>query len=137
MRRELVVQPVPRQERDPPSTDVAERDRRRCGSVRGIEVDLLHVLEEPVEARSAEHPDLGRRRHDGSFFGADPAFAAGFDDDSPDEELDDDSPDEELDDDSPDEVAASFFGAGSFFAPPSSFCAPPSSLLAFLPWSVA
>ena len=56
---QLVVAAVAGQEGDPPARHRPDRDRRRRGAVRGVELDRLDVVEEGVEARAAEHPDLG------------------------------------------------------------------------------
>ena len=66
-RRQLVLAAVPRQERDALAADVAEHDRRRRLPVRRVDLDLLDVVEELVEAAPAEDPDLSRTRHGGSL----------------------------------------------------------------------
>jgi hypothetical protein len=54
----LVLDPVPREERHAPPADLAQGDRRRRVPERGVDVDLLDVLQERVETRSAEDADL-------------------------------------------------------------------------------
>ena len=63
-RRQLVASAVPRQERDPAAADLADRERRRRLAERRVDLDLLDVLEERVEARASEDSDL-RLRHPG------------------------------------------------------------------------
>src|ERR1041385_4004684 len=60
VRRQLVLWPVARQERDPLAADLADHERPGRLPVRGVELDLLDVLEERVEAGAPEDPDLGR-----------------------------------------------------------------------------
>jgi hypothetical protein len=57
VRRELVAAPVPRQERDALPADVADHDRGRRLSVRGLDLHLLGVVEQRGEPTAAEDPD--------------------------------------------------------------------------------
>ena len=50
VRREVVVRPVARQEGDGTALDGADRDRGGRLAVRGVDLDLLGVVEERVEA---------------------------------------------------------------------------------------
>jgi hypothetical protein len=78
---------VPRDERDPVRTDPTD-DRRRRGFPEGrLDGDRLRVLQERVEARPAEHPDL-RIAHELSFDGEAFFFA-------PSEDVDEGSAEEE------------------------------------------
>ena len=58
VRRQLVPRAVTRQERHARATDVADGDSRRRSAVWGVELDLLDVIEQPVEAGTAEDADL-------------------------------------------------------------------------------
>jgi hypothetical protein len=71
--RELVLHPVPGDERHPLSLDGPDHDRRRRRPVRRLQLDLLHVVEERVEPGPSEHPDPDR-------LGGDRAQADSFDD---------------------------------------------------------
>src|SRR6266550_5642699 len=62
VRRQLVLAPVPRQECDAGAADLADHERRRRLAVRRVELDLLDLVQERVEARAAEDPDR-RLRH--------------------------------------------------------------------------
>jgi hypothetical protein len=102
VRRELVLAPVPRQERHPDPAHVADRDGCRRRAVRRVDGELLDRLHERVEARPTEHAD-GRGAQLDSFddFDGDeeeePPVLAGCFDDEPVEESDDEP--SELDDD--------------------------------------
>jgi hypothetical protein len=65
VRRQLVVHAVAGQEGDPPIADRPDGDRRRRRAVGRVDRHLDDVVEEGVEARAAEHPDLGRDRSRG------------------------------------------------------------------------
>src|SRR4029450_8398691 len=70
VRWELVLDAVPRDERDPIGADRPDDRRRRGPSVGGFDLDGLGIVEERVEARAAEHSDLrfgGRSGHDDEF----------------------------------------------------------------------
>jgi hypothetical protein len=100
VRGELVLGPVPRDERDPVRTDPTD-DRRRRGFPEGrLDGDRLRVLQERVEARPAEHPDL-RVAHELSFDGEAFFFAPSEDEDEGSAEEDEDEP--ESDEDEPDD----------------------------------
>ena len=58
VRRQLVLAAVAREERDALAADLADRERRRRLPVRRLDLDLLDVLEERVEAGAAEDADL-------------------------------------------------------------------------------
>jgi hypothetical protein len=101
VRGELVVRAVPRDERDAPTVDLADDRRGGGGAVGGIDlVDGLGRLQERVEARAPEDPDLGGRHALFSFFG----FAGAAEDEASEEEdpLPGSEPDEP-DDDEPDD----------------------------------
>jgi hypothetical protein len=57
VRRELVTRPVAREERDRPTRDVTDRDRRRRVAVRRAHLDARRALEELVEAAAADDGD--------------------------------------------------------------------------------
>jgi hypothetical protein len=57
--RQLVLASVARQERDAPAAEVADRHGRGRLPVRRVDLDLLDVVEERVEAGAAEDADLG------------------------------------------------------------------------------
>ena len=97
MRRELVTVAVAREERDAPSLDGADRQRTRRLPVRGVDLDLLDLVEEAVEAGASEDADLGLAQADFSFAPPDAELAS---------------------------VLAPSFFAGSFFAPSPAFFAP-------------
>src|SRR5262249_45304377 len=61
-RRQLVLPAVAREEGHALSAELADDERRRRFAVRRLDLDLLDVVEERVEARAAEDPDL-RLRH--------------------------------------------------------------------------
>jgi hypothetical protein len=91
---------VPRDERDAVRTDPTD-DRRRRGFPEGrLDGDRLRVLQERVEARPAEHPDL-RVAHELSFDGEAFFFAPSEDEDEGSAEEDEDEP--ESDEDEPDD----------------------------------
>src|SRR5207248_585898 len=97
MGRELVLPAVAGDEGHPPAAHGAHRDRRRGGSVGGIDLDLPDVFQKRVEAGAAEDPDPDglaagpRAQADFSLEPEDPLDpASGFDevdepDDPPDE----------------------------------------------------
>ena len=58
---------MPREECDAYAADLSDRQRRGRSSVRRVECDLLHVLEERVEARAPEDPDTSGAQADRSF----------------------------------------------------------------------
>ena len=60
VRRDRVAPAVARQERDRPAGDLGEEERIRRRAVRRVDLDLAHVVEERVEARTSEDPDLRR-----------------------------------------------------------------------------
>ena len=60
VRRELVVRPVPRQERHASPGHGADGHRGRRGAVRRLDGMLLGVVEERVEAAPADHGDVGK-----------------------------------------------------------------------------
>jgi hypothetical protein len=98
--------PVPRDERDAPAVDLAEDRRGRRLAVRRVDLDRLGGLQERIEARATEDPDLG---------GGQDAFSP-LDDagelaplDVVASELPDEAPPDEVSEDDPDELAASFF----------------------------
>jgi hypothetical protein len=103
---------VARDERDAPLTDRPDHRRGRRLAVRCGDLDRLGALEERVEARAAEHADLGAGGHD-------PSFDADVDDDvdaasvfvdeppSPDEDEDEDEDEPESERD-PDPEPSSF-----------------------------
>ena len=99
--------PVAGEEGDAPTLDLT--DGERCGRlpVRGLDLDLLDVVEELVEPRAPEDADLGAAQADFSFVPP-------------------------SDDDEPEPVAVSFFAdsffAGSFLASPSGFEPPRESV---------
>jgi hypothetical protein len=112
VRRELVLEPVTRDERDLPSLDRPDGDRRGRLAPRRVELDLRGVLEQRVEAGATEYTHsngtVGKRGAQADFsFEPEPA-----DESDPDDE---DEPEEESDpDDEVDVGADSFFAAGSF-----------------------
>jgi hypothetical protein len=57
--RVLVLLPVPREERYPASSDLAEGDGTGRRAVRRLDGPFLDVLEQRVEPGAAEDPDLG------------------------------------------------------------------------------
>ena len=61
MRRELVLQAVPRDERDPPAADVADHGRRRRFAVRRVDVDGLGRLQEGSRTPTRRTPRSPRR----------------------------------------------------------------------------
>jgi hypothetical protein len=72
-----VLSTMPREEGDRAAPHLAHRQRSGWLPVRGIDLDLVHPLEERVEPRSSEDPDVGRGQADfslltscpfGSFF---------------------------------------------------------------------
>jgi hypothetical protein len=84
------------EERHPALAHRADRDRRRRGPVGGVELDLLDVVEQGVEAGAAVDPDVRLRTAPPS--GGCHAVLAGvlLLDESPlDDEVDDDPSDEE------------------------------------------
>jgi hypothetical protein len=89
-----VVTPVPGDERDLAPGDLADHDRVARRAERGLDNDLGRVVEERVETRSADDPDLGLAGHAGQAtfepeLDADPDDA---DDDDPFEDDEDDDP---------------------------------------------
>ena len=58
--RDRVPPAVPRQERHAPPGDVGQEDRIRRRAIRRVDLDLADVVEERVEARPPEDPDLRR-----------------------------------------------------------------------------
>ena len=58
VRRELMPDPVPGQERHPPTRHDAERDRCGRRAVRCLDPDQLRILEERVEATPADHGNV-------------------------------------------------------------------------------
>jgi hypothetical protein len=58
VRRQLVLPPVAREKRDSAAADLADGEWRRRPSVRSIDLDLLDVFEERVEARAPKDADL-------------------------------------------------------------------------------
>lgn len=98
---------VSRDERDPAALDLTDVQRGGRGAVRRVDLDLLDVVEEGVEAGAAEDADVRLRQADFSF--VPPSAGA---------------------------LESAFASAGAFFAPfPVSF-APPSDF-AFARESVA
>jgi hypothetical protein len=67
MRGELVLHAVSGQEGHPPSADLADGERGGGLPVRRIDIDAFDVLEEGVEARAPEDPDLGGGRAQADF----------------------------------------------------------------------
>src|SRR5580765_6061728 len=61
VRRQLVIGPMTRQEGDALALELTEHKRPRRLAVRGLELHLLDVVEERVEARAPEDPDLCAR----------------------------------------------------------------------------
>ena len=61
MGRVLVIDAVPGQEGDPASAHVTDANRRGGRPVGRVDRDLLAVVEQRIEARSAEDPQLGLR----------------------------------------------------------------------------
>jgi hypothetical protein len=59
MRWKLVLSPVSGKECDRDAADVSDMDRRGRIPVRRLDGDLLHVVEEGVEAGASEDPDAG------------------------------------------------------------------------------
>ena len=59
MRRQAVVAAVAGHERHPLAADVADHEAVGGGAVRRVHRHLLGVVEERVEPRPSEHPDLG------------------------------------------------------------------------------
>jgi hypothetical protein len=94
MRRELVLRPMPGDEGDGSPGHLANEQRRRGLTVRRLDFDLSHVVEERIEPRASEDADLGRGQAD---FSLEPP--------EPPEPLDVESDDEELEDE---EVSADF-----------------------------
>jgi hypothetical protein len=66
--RELVIATVARKERYAASFDGSDGQRCARGAVRRLDHDLLGILQEGVEARSAEDPDLRTGGHEASSF---------------------------------------------------------------------
>ena len=59
MGRQRVLAPVAGEERDPATGHLTDRDRRRGRPERRVDDDLLDVVEQRVEARSAVDADVG------------------------------------------------------------------------------
>jgi hypothetical protein len=59
VRRELVLGAVPRDERDGPAPHLADHRRCRRRPIGGLYLGPLGTLQELVEARASEDPDLG------------------------------------------------------------------------------
>jgi hypothetical protein len=107
VRRELVLAPVPRQERHAYPAHVADRDGRRGLAVRGVDRHLVDGVDERVEPRPPEHPDRSGAQDDpfddraGCF---DPPDPEPPDPDPPDPDPPDPDPDElDRDDPEPDD----------------------------------
>ena len=65
MRGQRVVAAVPGEERHPPGAHGADRQRRRGRAERGVDCELVDILEQRVEARAPVDADVGaacRRR---------------------------------------------------------------------------
>jgi hypothetical protein len=116
------------QEGDPPAADVADGDGRRRRPVGGVDGHLDGVVEERVEAGTAEDADLGCPSGDTPTPGGRGRGHAILvsvlaelpdDDESEDDEDDDDDEDEESEDDEEDELDSESLGFDDpFFAPP-------------------
>jgi hypothetical protein len=108
VRGELVLASVPREERHGDASDVPDVERRRRVAVRRLDGHLLDVLEEGVEAGSAEDPDADGAQAERSL-----ALPEGEEDELPlsPEEGPEEDPEEELA--SADFVSA-FFSEGFF-----------------------
>jgi len=50
---------MPRHESDPPPSYISEDDRGAWRPVRRLDLDLAHIVEEGVEPRTSDDPDLG------------------------------------------------------------------------------
>jgi hypothetical protein len=114
-----VVTAVPGDERDLAPGDLADHDRVAGRAERGLGNYLGRVVEERVEARSADDPDLGLAGHAGQA-----TFEPELDDEPAD--ADDDEPFED-DEDDEDEDPASAFSAFLLSDDPES-AEPPSFL---------
>jgi len=94
---ELVVGAVAGEEGDGPPVDLTHVHGVGGGAPGRVHLDPLDVVEQRVEARSPEHPDLGRRHgREPRGWAADRQEAALVPEDEPEDEPD---PDDELDDD--------------------------------------
>ena len=62
VRRDRVAPAMTWQERDVPAGDLREEDRVRWRAIGRVDLDLAHVVEERVEARTSDDPDLRRVR---------------------------------------------------------------------------
>jgi hypothetical protein len=91
VRGELVIAPVPGQERDLPPGDLADHDAIARRAERGLHRHLVGRREELIKPRAADYPDAGQAGH---------VAQATFE---PDDEDEDEDPDEPADEEEPDE----------------------------------
>jgi len=101
---------VPREERHPPGPDGTDRDKGGRRAERGVDCELVDVLEQRVEAGSPIHADVGAacgRR--GRGHGLSAAAVDDEDEDEGEDEGEDEDEDEDDDEDEGDDLAPSPF----------------------------